>query len=355
LSTGIDIPPVRNIVFLKPIDSKVVFHQIIGRGARIDENSRKFTFRIIDYTNATRLFDDWDLPSPRKPEGPSDWYLSCKIIDAETGAGIANASVLALVAPSNPVNVRTDERGSVLLKDVPRGGVKVDVSASGYKKKMTTIPTFPAPDQSVAISLEREVRERRELIRAENVEVYIAEEGVVKVKALGNELVEAEYIEYCKNGLVKRAVTLEQLKEIWKDKNRRARFKEDLEREGISLNILSKLLREPDADEFDLMAHVLFKAPIISRDERARALLDLRKEFLERYGTKARDVIFELVDRYRIAGIDEIADPMIFRTPPFDKMGALRGIIDIFGGLEALKEAIQGIESGLYPELGGWR
>jgi len=355
LSTGVDIPPVRNIVFLKHIDSKVIFHQIIGRGARIDDISRKFTFRIIDYTNATRLFDEWDLPPPSRPEGPSDWYLSCKIVDSETGKGIPKASIVALLAPSKPVTLRTDEQGSIILKDVPRGSIKVDVSASGYKKKETAIPTFPAPDQCVAISLERELREKKELIKAENVEVYIAEEGLVKVNALGSELLEAEYVEYCKNGLIKRITSLNQLKEIWKDKNKRAKFKEDLQQAGINLSILSKVLKNPDADEFDLIAHILFNAPIITRDERARTLLDLRKEFIEKYGSNAREVIFELVDRYRIAGIDEITDPRVFRTPPFDKMGALKGIIEIFGGLDALKEAIYEIEMGLYPEFGGIR
>ena len=128
---------------------------------------------------------------------------------------------------------------------------------------------------------------------------------------------------------------------------------EDLKRAGINLKALSKLLKNPDADEFDLIAHILFKAPLLSRDERARALLDLKKEFIEKYGTNAREIILELVDRYRIAGIDEITDPRIFRTPPFDKMGALKGVIEIFGGIEALKEAIQELESGLYPEFGG--
>jgi type I restriction enzyme R subunit len=355
LSTGIDIPPVRNIVFLKHIDSKVVFHQIIGRGARIDDISRKFTFRIIDYTTATRLFDEWDLPPPSRPEGPSDWYLSCRIIDSEIGKGIPKASVVALLAPSKPVTLRTDEQGSIILKDVPRGGIKVDISASGYRRKETTIPTFPAPDQCVAISLEKEVREKKELIKAENVEVYIAEEGLVKVNALGNELLEAEYVEYCKDGLIKRIASLNQLKEIWKDKARRAKFKEDLQQAGINLSILSKVLKNPDADEFDLIAHILFNAPVITRDERAKALLDLQRELLERYGSNAREVIFELVDRYRIAGIDEITDPRVFRTPPFDRMGALKGIIEIFGGLDELKEAIHEIEMGLYPEFGGIR
>lgn len=66
LSTGVDIPPVKNIVFMKPIASKVLFKQIMGRGSRISEDANKFYFRIIDFVNATRLLDPWDLP----PEVP---------------------------------------------------------------------------------------------------------------------------------------------------------------------------------------------------------------------------------------------------------------------------------------------
>ena len=90
----------------------------------------------------------------------------------------------------------------------------------------------------------------------------------------------------------------------------------------------------------------------MSRDERARALLDMKKEILERYGGRAREVILELVDRYKMAGIDEITDPRVFRTPPFDRMGALKGVIELFGGLEELKRVIHDIEIGLYPDFG---
>ena len=354
LSTGVDIKPVRNIVFLKPINSKVEFHQIIGRGSRIDEVSGKYWFRIIDYTNATRLFDEWDIPEPRRPySGPSDWVLSCKIIDAETGKGIPNASVVAISAPSRPVHVRTNEEGLVCIKGMPRGSVKVDISASGYKRKETHVPTFPVPDRYVIIGLEREVKMKRQLIKVENIEVYIAEEGRVEVDVLGNRLGAAEYIEYCKKGLIQRIASLEDLKRIWRNRTLRRRFKDELRARGIDLDIMSKILKMPDVDEFDIIAHILFDVPIVSRDERARALLTMKREFFERYGPQAREVLLELVDRYRMAGIDEVTDPKVFRTPPFDKMGYLQGVIKIFGGIEQLKEAIRLIEEGLYPEFEG--
>jgi type I restriction enzyme R subunit len=352
LSTGVDIPPMKNIVFLKPIDSKVVFHQIIGRGTRVDEISHKFSFRIIDYTDATRLFDSWDLPEePKAPGGPCDWYLSCNVIDAETGKGIGNASLMALLGPSKPITAITNSQGSILLKDAPRNTVKVDVTAGGYKRKETKVPTFPAPDKAVTISLEREAREKKSLVRAENVEVYIAEEGIVKANVLGNELQEAEYVEYCKDGLIKRVATLKDLEDIWIYRDKRLEFKQDLKKKGIDLNVLSKIIKKSGCDEFDLIAHILFKAPVVTRDERAQALIGMKKEFFKKYGPNAQDVLFELVDRYRIAGIEEVSDPKIFRTPPFNKMGALRGVVEMFGGVDKLKEAIRQIETGLYPEL----
>ena len=69
LSTGVDVPSCRNIVFMKTLSSPLLFRQIIGRGTRIDPATGKLWFRIIDYTNASRLLDPrWDKP----PSPPVD-------------------------------------------------------------------------------------------------------------------------------------------------------------------------------------------------------------------------------------------------------------------------------------------
>jgi type I restriction enzyme R subunit len=58
LTTGVDVPCVRNIVFFKYVRSPISFYQMIGRGTRIDLPSGKLMFRVYDYTNATRLFGE---------------------------------------------------------------------------------------------------------------------------------------------------------------------------------------------------------------------------------------------------------------------------------------------------------
>ena len=56
LSTGVDIPAVRNIAFFRYVHSPISFYQMTGRGTRLAEN--KLMFTIYDYTDATRFFGE---------------------------------------------------------------------------------------------------------------------------------------------------------------------------------------------------------------------------------------------------------------------------------------------------------
>ena len=56
LTTGVDVPAVRNIVFFKYVTSPIAFMQMVGRGTRLDATTNKLMFRVYDYTNASRLF-----------------------------------------------------------------------------------------------------------------------------------------------------------------------------------------------------------------------------------------------------------------------------------------------------------
>ncbi|HLJ26764.1 MAG TPA: DEAD/DEAH box helicase family protein [Candidatus Angelobacter sp.] len=58
LSTGVDVPVVRNIVFFKYVRSPMAFYQMVGRGTRLDPPTGKLMFHVYDYTNATRLFGE---------------------------------------------------------------------------------------------------------------------------------------------------------------------------------------------------------------------------------------------------------------------------------------------------------
>ena len=67
LTTGVDVPCVRNIVFFKYVRSPIAFYQMVGRGTRLHAPDGKLMFRVFDYTDATRLFGSDFVEKVRTP------------------------------------------------------------------------------------------------------------------------------------------------------------------------------------------------------------------------------------------------------------------------------------------------
>ncbi|MGB2631193.1 MAG: type I restriction-modification enzyme R subunit C-terminal domain-containing protein, partial [Candidatus Omnitrophota bacterium] len=55
LSTGVDVPKIENIVFLRPVKSRILFEQMMGRGTRLCPEINKDHFTVFDCFNGTLL------------------------------------------------------------------------------------------------------------------------------------------------------------------------------------------------------------------------------------------------------------------------------------------------------------
>lgn len=64
LTTGVDVRPVRNVVFFRYVASPIAFYQMLGRGTRIDEATGKLVFTVYDYTGTTRLLGEAFISKP---------------------------------------------------------------------------------------------------------------------------------------------------------------------------------------------------------------------------------------------------------------------------------------------------
>ncbi len=112
ISTGVDVPCLRNIVFFRYLKSPIVFHQMLGRGTRIHEPSGKLSFTVHDYTNASRLLDeplaqrDYDAPPPGGEPGeerdPQRRFevegIEVRVQHGETTVGVMEGGQLRFVA-----------------------------------------------------------------------------------------------------------------------------------------------------------------------------------------------------------------------------------------------------------------
>ncbi|MBN1454157.1 MAG: DEAD/DEAH box helicase family protein [Anaerolineales bacterium] len=353
LSTGVDVPACRNIVFMKTVSSPVLFKQIIGRGARVDPATDKLWFRIVDYTGATRLFDEWDLPPgppPELPEGPQIATLEGEVVKAETGEKLVGATVTLLVGPNLQRGpIRTGKDGEFRFEALPEDLLTLIASGTGFRRKQLQVQTIADETVSIQVELKPE-GEAPGRIRVEGLEVRIAEEAVFVIEGSGEHLTQAQYLDYTRAKVqqVSQASAVDGLRSIWVNTDTRRRFLQDLQQESVYVDVLAEVLGQSDADQFDLLCHLVFASPLHTRSERAAAFVNRESRFLKAHKPDAQEVILALLEKYRAVGIDEISDPRVFRLSPFREMGQAPGVAKRFGSLPGLQKSLTELQERIY-------
>jgi type I restriction enzyme R subunit len=352
LTTGIDVPSVRNVVIVKPISSKIVFKQIIGRGCRIDAVTGKNFFRIIDYIGATRLFDDWEkVPEPtseEEPEGDENYFVSGMVVDEELQDPIAGATITLQRKVNEQLYERTDREGLFLFSQLPSKKYSLSVRATDFKSRTVSLDAVDNPKETALIELARAGKKPKKVI-VKGLPVHIAEEDRLVLEKEGKTLTVEEYIKYAGSKVVQKIAHAQDLRNLWVDPEKRRNFLEDLTQESIYPEVLAELLQRPDLDGFDLLSQVAYGTIPLSRDERAESLLNKEQRFLTAFSNDAREIIYALIEKYRLVGIEEIENPLVFELPPFDKMGRIEGVQKQFGDIDKLKTAIAGLRNRFYP------
>jgi type I restriction enzyme, R subunit len=68
LEAGVDIERLNAVVFFRYLQSSIKFYQMVGRGARIHEETQKYKFWLYDYTGVTDLFGTDFITKPPRPK-----------------------------------------------------------------------------------------------------------------------------------------------------------------------------------------------------------------------------------------------------------------------------------------------
>ncbi|ACK66977.1 EcoEI R domain protein [Rippkaea orientalis PCC 8801] len=353
LSTGVNVPSCRNIVFMKPISSPILFKQIIGRGSRIDPATGKEWFRIIDYVGASRLFDQWDRPIGELPQaitGARTSIIEGRVIHGDTEEFLVGASVSALIGVNQQLSpILTDDNGYFRLEALPAGKIRLFLRGNGFRSREITLETAENETLTVVLAL-NSVKPPVGKIRVEGLEVTIADEVTFIVDATGEQLTLAQYLDYTKAKIRGYVPNWSQLHQIWIDSEQRKLLLRELTTASVYIEVLGEVLAQPKADQFDLLAHIAFNKPIHTRDERVEAFLNYEQWYLEAQTEEAREVILGLLDKYRLAGIEEIVNPEVFRLSPFQEMGQIKGVILRLGTMENLRQIFREIQQKLYRQ-----
>ena len=316
LSTGFDAPTVQNIVFMKPIRSPIVFKQIMGRGSRISKEKGKFWYRVIDYTNATRLIDEWIEGKPEiKPETPRTNYLNGIVVEEETLAPIENTLMTIQLSANEQTQARTNASGEFSFTNVPEGKIKLYVSAYGYKHREITVETQTSKDEQIQIELTLQ-KKPVPPIKVHGLTVFVEDEMTFEVDVLGKRLSLKEYVAYSKEEIAKAVKNANDLKAEWTKQDTRNALVAELENQGINIRMLAKITNNTEADEYDLLANLGFGENLHSRQERAEAVLTREQEFLNALNDEQKKIINGLLLKYKENGVMEITKANVFDVYP---------------------------------------
>jgi type I restriction enzyme R subunit len=293
MSTGVDAQTCHLIVLDRAIASMTEFKQIIGRGTRINEEYGKLFFTIMDFRRATALFADPDFDGD-----PVQIY--------EPG-------------PNEP---------PVLPPDDGQG----DGEDGGGDD---TIGPGSGPDPGGD-------RPKRYVVA--DVEVRVAVRRVQYLGADGR-LITESLKDYSRNAVRKTYASLDAFLAVWNDAARKRAILDELAARGVFLDELAEQVGR-DYDAFDLICHVAFDAPPLTRRERAEKVK--KRNVFGKYGDKARAVLDALLEKYADTDIRSVETMEILNVPPLNAFGTPVEIVGYFGGKPAYLAAITEMEAALY-------
>lgn len=310
MTTGIDAQTCKVIVLDANIASMTKFKQIIGRGTRINEEFGKLYFTIIDFRNATDLFADPDFdgePIKIKPVSQTDDLSDIvdieeqddtPLIDEETGEDLTPK----LEEDETP---KTPYEPNVIVRKVTETRPKVYVNGV---------------DVTVLISRE----------------LYFDQHGkpiTTSLKDHTKEIVQGQF------------ATLNDFINIWNSTDQKTAIIEELRQQGVLVEALYDAVNK-EVDLFDLICHVAYDQPPLTRKERANNVK--KRNYFTKYGEQARNVLENLLDKYADEGISDIESIEVLKVKPFTDFGSPMEIIKTFGNKNHYLKAVQELEREIY-------
>lgn len=300
MTTGVDAQTCKLIVLDQHIKSMTEFKQIIGRGTRINEDYDKFWFTIMDFKKATELFADKDFDGE-----PVMIYVP------EAGE--------SPVPPEEvpPPSTAEDSEDGDNPPPFEKGGIEGGFDEPGIGRMK-----YVLGDVTVYVVAERVQ--------------YYGPEGKLITESLKD---------YTRSTVRKDYSSLGDFLRRWSKAERKAAILHELQEHGLLLEPLADEVGK-DFDAFDLICHVAFDQPPLTRRERADRVK--KRNYFAKYGEQARKVLETLLEKYADTGIENIEDIKILTLDPFKNMGTASELVSAFGGKPGYMKALYELEENLY-------
>jgi type I restriction enzyme R subunit len=155
--------------------------------------------------------------------------------------------------------------------------------------------------------------------------------------------------DYTRTCVKKQFASLDDFLRRWSDAEQKRAIIDELAAQGVMWEALAEEVEKKQGkllDPFDLICHVAFDQPALSRRERADQVK--KRNYFAKYSGAARQVLEALLDKYADTGIEHIEDIKILQLEPFSQLGAPVELVRAFGGKPGYQQAIHDLEAELY-------
>lgn len=321
MTTGVDAKTCKLVVLDQNIQSMTKFKQIIGRGTRIDDRYGKLWFTILDFKKATELFADerFDgIPEKVMVTNPND------IIEDDDNSFIDELT-----------GMTDDQQGDDTLNE-PEGGYDAGDNNN-------------AGDVEIDSDWGEDEEEKRFIkFQVSGVTVKKIAERVQYYDSDGK-LVTESFKDYTRKTIQKQFTSLDDFTRKWNAAERKQTIIEELANEGVIWQALEDDISK-ELDPFDLICHIAFDQPPLTRQERANNVK--KRNYFTKYSEQAQIVLKALLDKYADAGVKEIESIHVLKVQPFDQMGKPMEIAkQAFGNRKGYDQAITELETELYQKI----
>lgn len=311
MTTGVDAQTCKVIVLDANINSITKFKQIIGRGTRINEEYGKLYFTILDFRNATDNFADpaFDGEPIRIKPVTEDIDLGGIVDEEET----------------NKEPVIDEESGEEIIIERPQ-------------------IRYPTPPHTGAV-----IQEPRQKVYVNGVDVSILISRELHFDQHGRPIT-TSLKDHTKEIIRGQFATLDEFLNTWNTSDRKEAIIAELQEQGILVEALYEAV-DKQVDLFDLICHVAFDQPPLTRKERVYNVK--KRNYFTKYGEQARNVLEALLDKYADEGIENIESMEVLQVKPLSDFGSTIEIVNgIFGSRSNYLLAIKELETELYSNAG---
>jgi type I restriction enzyme R subunit len=124
--------------------------------------------------------------------------------------------------------------------------------------------------------------------------------------------------------------------------------REQVPERGIDFQTLASQAGKPDADPFDLLCHLAYNAPMLTRRQRADRVKKQQVAFFNYFAPESREILNDLLEKYAAGGELQFTLPDVLKMPAISEHGNVNEIIGKFGGADQLRNAVNQLQSLLY-------